>query len=603
MAKLPNLNLLERGLAAVSPKWGFKRLQQKTALALAGGYHGASLSRAPLRGWKPAQQDANDDTLDDLPALRARSRDLTRNAPLATAAVASNVTHVVGTGLSLQSRIDADYLGLSAEQANAWQRNTEREFCLWFESVDCDATRTQTGYGLQALAFRATLESGDVLALFPSLERATSPYRLAIQLIEADRLSNPGRQRDTDRMAAGVELDAAGAPYRYHVCNRHPLSLGQSGSKVQWTAVDARGSRTGRVNAIHLYERLRPGQVRGVPMLAPVIEPLKQLGRYTDAELQAAVVSGAFAVFVKMNPEAFNDLFQAEDKKDYVADAKEWDSSFGRATLDGPGKAINLLPGEDIVSANPGRPNAEFDPFVQAIVTQIGAALGIPHEVLIKHFNASYSASRAALLDAWRFFRGRRDWLATHFCQPIYELWLTEAIAIGRVQAPGFFADPARRRAWSGAQWVGDGPGSIDPEKEVNAAEKRIALGISTRAAESILHDGVDWQSKHEQLAAEHQARKTAGLDAAPAKPQEPAPPTPPANQDNDALAVALAGVNASLASLAGLERTPAPAAPVITVNHPHHRALIKVPVRDPETGLIVAVHEMDRLQDPDDEV
>ncbi len=43
----------------------------------------------------------------------------------------------------------------------------------------------------------------------------------------------------------------------------------------------------------------RPGQRRGVPVLAPVIEALKQLGRYTDAELVAAVVSGLFTVFVK----------------------------------------------------------------------------------------------------------------------------------------------------------------------------------------------------------------------------------------------------------------------------------------------------------------
>jgi hypothetical protein len=198
-----------------------------------------------------------------------------------------------------------------------------------------------------------------------------------------------------------------------------------------------------------------------------------------------------------------------------------WDGTVNGSTLDGAGKAVNLLPGESVESANPGRPNALFDPFVQAIVRQIGVALELPFEVLIKHFTASYSAARAALLDAWKLFRGRRDWLATNFCQPVYEAWLEEAVAIGRVPAPGFYADPAIRRAWCAAVWTGDGPGSIDPAKEVVAAKERIALGISTRAAESILHDGIDWRVKHKQLVEEEERRREDGLTVLP--PAEPA--------------------------------------------------------------------------------
>src|SRR5690606_12542726 len=119
--------------------------------------------------------------------------------------------------------------------------------------------------------------------------------------------------------------------------------------------------------------------------------------------------------------------------------------------------------------ANPGRPNAGFDPFVLAVLRQIGVALELPYEVLIKHFTSSYSAARAALLDAWRFFRRRRAWLARKFCQPVYEAWLADAVATGLVDAPGFFADPVRRASWCGARWIGDAPGQIDPQKEVDA--------------------------------------------------------------------------------------------------------------------------------------
>ncbi|MEK9777385.1 MAG: phage portal protein, partial [Quisquiliibacterium sp.] len=251
---------------------------------------------------------------------------------------------------------------------------------------------------------------------------------------------------------------------------------------------------------------------------------LKQLTRYSEAEISAAVISAAFAVFVKMDGEAFQSLFDGDNANQYLDRAldQRWDGRVPTANMDSPGKAINLMPGESVESPALGRPNAQFDPFVMAVLRQIGVGLELPFEVLVKHFTASYSAARAALLDAWRFFRCRRDWLAGAFCQPIYELWLEEAVALGRVRAPGFFADPAWRRAWCAAVWVGDGPGSIDPMKEVSAAKERIAQGISTIAAESILHDGVDWETKHAQRVREATARRSAGLDAAPGNPAAP---------------------------------------------------------------------------------
>lgn len=61
---------------------------------------------------------------------------------------------------------------------------------------------------------------------------------------------------------------------------------------------------------------------------------------------------------------------------------------------------INFMePGEDVVFADPKRPANGFDAFVNSVATQVGAALEIPKDLLMKAFNASYSASRAALLE------------------------------------------------------------------------------------------------------------------------------------------------------------------------------------------------------------
>jgi lambda family phage portal protein len=478
-----------------------------------GGYNGASRTRAAIGNYNPVSGDVNDDTIADLPMLRSRTRDLVRNTPIAGGAVNTMVTYVVGTGLTLRASIDGAKLGLASGEAGIWQDDVNSRFIAWAESTDCDAARGLNFYGIQALAFRSMLESGDVFALLSQADRGGKKTPV-VQLIEADRVCNKDDKRDTNELIAGVEIDGMGAPKRYHICNQHP-STWKPGIKKSWVVLDAFGGQTDRRNVIHLFERRRPGQVRGIPVLSPVIEPLKQLARYTEAELQAAVVSGAFAVFLKMDPNAFSDLFDDTGKKNYLDSASKWNGSFPDSTLSGPGKAVNLLPGEEIVEANPGRPNSEFDPFVQAILRQIGCELGLPFEVLIKHFTSSYSAARAALLDAWRVFRVRREMLSAYFCQPIYEDWLAREIADGNIIARGFFEDPLTRYYWCQSDWIGDGPGSIDPSKEADAAQKRIDMGISTIAAESILHDGGDWWTKHKQRASERRMRVGADLELA----------------------------------------------------------------------------------------
>jgi lambda family phage portal protein len=490
-----------------------QRMQARRAMALsAGGYTGAKITRAALAAWHTMGGSPATDVIVDLPTLRQRSRDLERNAPVAAGVVNTTVSHVVGTGLSCNPQIDAAFLGLSEEQRDAWQGDVRRRFRAWSESPDCDLARRLTFYGLQDLALRGTLVSGDAFALTPMVQR-NGRTRLAVQLLEADFCSNPNREADTETRTEGIDHDpVTGEAVTFHFTNRHP---GDNVVDLTWTAVRARGERTGRRNVLHLYRQIRPGLRRGVPILAPVIEPLKQLSRYTDAELAAAVTSGLFSVFIKMDPKAFEDLFADDAQGALLNNAQKWSGE-----MEG-GQAVNLLPGEEPVQVNPARPNAQFDPFVTSCIRQIGMAIGIPYEVLVMHYQSSYSAARGALLMAWKFFMGWRDWLATSMCQPIYELWLADEIANRRVVAPGFFSDEVRRHAWCGAQWVGDGPGSIDPKAEVEAAKERVALGISTLQAESILHNGVDWETKHAQTVREAAARREAKLmvpgDATPA--------------------------------------------------------------------------------------
>jgi lambda family phage portal protein len=475
------------------------------------GYDGASHSKRGVKEWTPGGGDADTDILDNLPDLRERSRDLVRNNPLAAGAIKTKVTNVVGTGLRLQSRIDRDILNLSEDQADAWEKTTEREWRLYWESQNCDITRTQNGHGLTRMVYQQAKENGDVFVLLPEKPVQGFPYSRRLQVIEADRVTNKDNAQDTEKLAGGIQKDGSGAPVAYHVLDQHPGNLAML-QNSSWTIVPAYGKQTGIRNIIHLYTRTRPGQSRGVPDLAAVIEPLKQLGRYTEAEIMAAVISGMFTVFIKSGDGGTEfDYSKLGTETGHTASDK--DIKLGN------GMIVSLDPGEEVHDSNPGRPNTAFDPFVQSVLRQIGVALEIPFEILIKHFTASYSAARAALLEMWKFVLSERRWLCDSFLKPVYEVWMYEAVVSGRISAPGFLSDAAIRAAYLGADFVGPSKGQIDELKEVKAARERLGAGLSTLAQETAELTGGDWERNHPQQVKEHNKRLDDGLVVLPPEP------------------------------------------------------------------------------------
>lgn len=519
-------DLIERAIATVAPRAAHERMQARVRMewmqqgvqALADAGFGG---HAPLRRhWAPRARDVNADTLRALPDLRAQSRELARVHAIAVGALRTKLDRVVGTGLALVAQPDRHVLGWTEEQAREWKLHTQREFSLWADSPDCDLTRAGNFYDRQRTVLEAMSVSGDVFTLLPEGEASLmQPYRLRLQLLEADRVGNPGGERDTDEVAGGIRVDGTGAPQAAYVYDRHPGSTWASGDRYRGQWVEFRGP-SGRHRLLHHWRPSRPEQRRGIPWFAPIVSLLKDLDTYTDAEIKAAVVSAFFTVFIETDAGSPAPVFGVGGD-DQAAGSDE--------IAMGPAAVVGLAKGEKASFANPNRPNTAFDPFVQAILQQIGMALGIPFELLLKRFNSSYSASKAALLDAWMFFRGCRVWLARSFCQPVYETWLAEAVASGRIEAPGFFADPLLRWAYCRAEWVGDSQGSIDPEKEVRAYTAAIEANLMTHERAEWELFGTDWNETTPTKIAERQRLNEAGLVPQPkpgaAAPQQPVTP------------------------------------------------------------------------------
>ena len=491
---------------------------------------GASLTRRALKKFNARSGSPNEDINWNNLTLRQRSRMLYMSSPLATSAINTNRTKAVGMGLTLKSTIDRETLGLKPEAAKNWQKHTEREFALWANrKAGCDATGMNNFAGMQQLALISWLMSGDVFALVKRYRPdSVHPYSLRLHITEADRVRTPAEYgglrypgitdgenpENHNRIFDGVETDAGGMVTAYYIHSNYPWQI--TGRDDEWVRVEAYGQRTRLPNIFHIMSSERPDQYRGVSYLAPAIEPILQLNRYVDSALTMALIQSYFTawIIVKDHPEEipWDSTGGADDMELPGAGP-----AFGRPRTNpdeldmGPGTCQTLKEDEDIKFGNPNMPVPGFDAFVQTFCKLVGAGMGIPYDVLVKEYNSSYSAARAALLDAWEDIRMRRTWFVEDFCQPVYEIWLAEAVARGRVTAPGFFDDPLVRAAWCGAQWIGPVQGSIDPLKEAQAAVLQIQHALKTHEQVTREMSGGDWDANVEQLAAENEKLATAG--------------------------------------------------------------------------------------------
>lgn len=496
------VNVFDRAVAAVAPVHAAKRAAARAALKIIDsgyGNYGANLTKKSLRGWEFYGGSAKEDIEDNIDILRQRSRDAYMGIPTASAALKTMRTNVIAGGLMPAPQIDAEFLGLTPEDAEKLQAQIVREFALWADTPVCDADRVDNFYKLQQLTFLSYAMNGDAIVLLPTKEQTGQPYSLRVRLVEADRVCSPDgfdrlvpctvQGHDVHCLVQGVETDADGMVVAYWVCDRHPLaSNAYTSGGPHWTRVEAYTKTTGRRNVLHVMNRERAGQRRGVPMLAPVLETLKQLGRYTDAEITAAVLSAMFTVFVKQGVASDARPFGEMLPPDMLIDAQD------QSSIElGPGAILSLNPGEDVEFADPKHPNTGYDAFTNALIRQIGAALEIPPEVLFKQFTTSYSAARGALNEFWRTCSMQRDWFTDDFCQPIYEEWFAEAVARGRIAAPGFFADPAIRKAYTACAWNGPARTNLNPVQEVDAAVKRVDAGFSTAQEETATMTGGDY--------------------------------------------------------------------------------------------------------------
>lgn len=427
-------------------------------------------------------------------ALRARSAELFQRNLYARGLIRRLVSNQINTGLHLEATPEEKILGREEDSLAEWSEDVENRFALWGNNPYlCDQDERRTFGALQEAAQTEALVSGDVLVVLRSDQRTRLPR---VKLISGSAVQTPwGKDAQSSaKIKHGVELDAQGRHAAYWVLQEDNT----------FKRLPAYGEKSGRRIAWLLYGTdNRLDDVRGMPLLALVLQSLKEIDRYRDASLRKAVINSMLAMYIKKTSDKPGTRpMSAGGIKRGIETAKSNDGKDrSYRTAEGiPGLVIDeLQTGEEPVPFNANLTVDGFGVFEKAIVQAIAWANEIPPEILTLSFGSNYSASQAAINEFKMYLNRVRTRFGENFCSPIYEEYLLGQVLSQRVKADGFVeafraVDQFETYgAWISCDWSGAIKPAVDLTKLVRGYREMIAEGFITADRASRELTGTKW--------------------------------------------------------------------------------------------------------------
>ncbi|WP_343666312.1 phage portal protein [Paraburkholderia tropica] len=431
-------NLLDRMIEAVAPAAGARRMRARMMLDAARGFDGAKRGPRAI-GWKATGTSANAELGPALATLRNRSRDLIRNNPYLSHALNVKVANLVGTGIRAKFKDPA--------LQTLWKQ--------WIK--ECDAGGLLNLYGIQAQAYRAMEESGEVFIRFRArLPQDGLSIPLQLQVLEADFLDStktgpvPG-----GFVILGVQFNMIGQRTGYWFYNQHPGEIATVPRNMVSSFVPA-------ADVIHLFDAIkRPGSVRGLPEFATVIWKARDLDEYQEAELIRKKIEACFTAFVTSSDEGFQ-----------VGRQTSTGAANGpRVESLSPGQIEYMRPGEDVTFAAPAASDGYKD-HVSIELQALAAGTNTTYEQLTGDYSrVNFTSGRMGKMEYKRIME-QRQWLLMipMLCERIAARFVTTAYLSGLTRKPT-----------AEESWTPERIEFIDPVREANGLISLIEARLKSR--------------------------------------------------------------------------------------------------------------------------
>ena len=485
-------------------------------------YAGARKSRLTA-DFGVGETSADAELHSSLVQLRARSRELVRDAAFAQRARNVTVNNVIGSGIGLQGQVRSSRDKLRAEINDG----IEAAWWSW-----CAADRCHTGgvlhfHQFERAAMCQVFEAGEVFIRVHRQPFGSSRIPIALELIEAERLAQhyvqPTALPEGSQYRMGVEHDAFGRPLAYWIRDAHPGDL-------KWSRGGAGAERLTRVPAdqmFHLRLITRWPQTRGEPWLHAVLRKLHDVDGYSESEVVAARAAAAYMGIIE-TPDQEGPL-SGEAQAD---GSREFDLA--------PGTTVRLNPGEKFGSYTPNRPNAAMEGFMRHMLREIGVGADVPYESISGDYSQSnYSSSRLSLLESRDTWKHLQQWFIQSFREPLHKLWLESAVLSGAIPAINRAEYAIHPDKYESVQFKPRGWSWVDPTKEVAAYKDAIAAGFTTvTAVIAATGNGQDLEEVLDERERELQMMADKGLkfDTSPVAAAPTPPPIPAADEQVEAL-------------------------------------------------------------------
>lgn len=456
--------------------------------------------------------------------LRQNARSAVQDSLQAKGLVERYADTVVNVGLKLDSSPRFRLLGISAEEAENWARNTEELFGLWARDKRASRAEDLTFYQMQRLAEIFQQRDNDYFVRFYYSPNKNLLNPLQLQFLDPNQIrgyaftSTYGFQSLVD----GIVRDEAGKEIAYKVWVRD-----KEDNYVERTIMSF-GPKSKRRFMIHGFQPEYAGQGRGISRLAHALQEFENITDFTVSNIKKAIAQSSMVAFIEneendsTNP--FADMssryggagpagmlgsnpIPPEGETATSLEEEIYFQNIPEATIRTPGSAIigNLRKGDKFKQVENTAPAESYDKFVNAFVSYMSASMGMPIEVLLMKFGQNYSASRGALILFWQVALIWREELAADFLNPVYKNWLAGEIAAGRIQAPGW-SDPRMQEAWLHCNWIGAAMPNIDPMRTAKADKEYIEMGAQTLDSVARNHNGSEGDLNRAKLARELQS-------------------------------------------------------------------------------------------------